>query len=53
MKIDVLVLNGVFDTGLAAVELLYARCPDAQPFCLRVGVGPVRRFGFRITKGTP
>jgi len=40
----------VADTGLAAVKSLYARCPDAQPWCVRIGIGPVVRFGARIIK---
>jgi hypothetical protein len=36
----------VGDTALAACERLYARREDAQPWCLRIGVGPVHRIRF-------
>jgi hypothetical protein len=35
------------DNMLTACESLLARVPDAQIWCLRVGVGPVLRFGAR------
>ncbi len=40
----------VAETGLTAAERLYARCPDAQPWCVRIGVGPVHRFGWRLAR---
>ncbi|MBI1916045.1 MAG: hypothetical protein HYS12_15120 [Planctomycetes bacterium] len=42
--------TGEFELGdnmLTACESLLARVPDAQIWCLRVGVGPVLRFGAR------
>jgi hypothetical protein len=40
----------VAETGLAAATRLYARRPDAQPWCVRIGQGPVHRFGHRVVK---
>ena len=40
--------TGAFEvaaTALAATKQLIARLPDAQPWCIRIGRGPVRRFG--------
>lgn len=33
------------DSGLTACETLYARVPDAQPWCVRIGFPGVVRFG--------
>lgn len=33
------------DSPLAACDRLYARLPDAQPWCVRIGYRGVHRFG--------
>ncbi len=43
-----------FEVGenmLTACERLLARIPDAQTWCVRVGSGPVHRFGARSLAG--
>ena len=34
------------DDSLSAADLLFQRLPDAQPWCVRIGTGPVHRLGF-------
>ena len=40
--------TGEFEIGdsLSAAEQLFQRLPDAQPWCVRIGTGPVHRLGF-------
>jgi hypothetical protein len=35
------------DDSLNAADRLFQRLPDAQPWCVRIGIGPVHRFGWR------
>lgn len=35
----------VADDTLTACHALFARVPEAQIWCVRIGVGPVHRFG--------
>jgi hypothetical protein len=41
----------VGDTVLAASGRLLARLPDAQIWCVRIGEGPVRKFGPAMRRG--
>ena len=34
------------DDSLSAADRLFQRLPDAQPWCIRIGTGPVHRLGF-------
>ncbi|MBW4692731.1 MAG: hypothetical protein KME27_13315 [Lyngbya sp. HA4199-MV5] len=34
------------DDSLSAADRLFQRLPDAQPWCVRIGTGPVHRLGF-------
>lgn len=34
------------DDSLSAADQLFQRLPDAQPWCIRIGTGPVHRLGF-------
>jgi peptide subunit release factor RF-3 len=36
----------VGDDSLSAADQLFQRIPDAQPWCVRIGTGPVHRLGF-------
>ena len=36
----------VDNDSLSAAERLFQRLPDAQPWCVRIGTGPVHRLGF-------
>jgi hypothetical protein len=41
--------TGEFEIGedsLSAADRLFQRLPDAQPWCVRIGTGPVHRLGF-------
>ncbi|MGB3312227.1 MAG: hypothetical protein WA939_01820 [Nodosilinea sp.] len=40
----------VADTPIAATDQLYERCPDAQPWVIRIGHQAVYRFGSRSLK---
>jgi hypothetical protein len=40
----------VADTAMAAVDRLYERYPDAQPWVIRIGHRAVYRFGSRSLK---
>lgn len=40
----------VADTPMAAVDHLYEREPDAQPWVVRIGYRAVHRFGARSLK---
>ena len=47
--------SGAFDMGentLQASERLLARHPNAQIWCVRIGRGPVHRFGSRLPTET-
>ncbi|VEP15259.1 conserved hypothetical protein [Hyella patelloides LEGE 07179] len=43
----------VADTPIAAVDRLYERYPDAQPWVIRIGHRAVYRFGSRSLKNSP
>ena len=36
----------VDNDSLSAAERLFQRLPNAQPWCVRIGTGPVHRLGF-------
>ena len=42
----------IADTPIAAVDLLYERYPDAQPWVIRIGHQSVYRFGSRSLKNS-
>lgn len=42
----------IADTPIAAVDLLYERHPDAQPWVIRIGHQSVYRFGSRSLKNS-
>jgi hypothetical protein len=41
------------DDSLSAADQLFQRIPDAQPWCVRIGTGPVHRLGFHSPVETP
>jgi allantoicase len=43
----------VADTPMVAVDRLYEREPDAQPWVIRIGHRSVFRFGSRSSRGRP
>lgn len=42
----------VADTPISATDRLYERCPNAQPWVIRIGHQTVYRFGSRSRKNT-
>lgn len=42
----------VADTPISATDRLYERCPNAQPWVIRIGPQAVYRFGSRSRKNT-
>jgi hypothetical protein len=42
----------VADNTIAATDRLYERCPDAQPWVIRIGHRAVYRFGSRSLRKT-
>lgn len=42
----------VADTPISATDRLYERCPNAQPWVIRIGHQAVYRFGSRSRKNT-
>ena len=48
--------TGEFEIGedsLSAADRLFQRLPNAQPWCIRVGTGPVHRLGFHTPVEAP
>jgi peptide subunit release factor RF-3 len=41
------------DDNLSAADRLFQRIPDAQPWCVRIGTGPVHRLGFHSPGEAP
>jgi hypothetical protein len=41
------------DDSLSAADQLFQRLPDAQPWCVRIGTGPVHRLGFHSPVEAP
>jgi hypothetical protein len=41
------------DDSLSAADRLYQRLPNAQPWCVRIGTGPVHRLGFHSPAAAP
>jgi hypothetical protein len=41
------------DDSLSAADQLFQRLPDAQPWCIRIGTGPVHRLGFHSPVEAP
>jgi hypothetical protein len=41
------------DDSLSAADQLFQRISDAQPWCVRIGTGPVHRLGFHSPVEAP